>query len=161
MSLSFSLLPSQQSQLKSSIYSSRSRKGKGPTYATMTTSSAKAGLRWYAALSPAAHGLACPTHKTHTQCPHQPVTNLGDQSKGEGKGKRSRDPHGYNGRCGARRRVEMPQQDPLPVDRLLHCSFAPLFLLSPPASRKASPLRQPLYWCCSRTGGWVGWWGYL
>jgi hypothetical protein len=35
------------------------------TYATMTTSSAKHAPRWYAALSPAAHALAC-TNQTKT-----------------------------------------------------------------------------------------------
>lgn len=49
---------------------SKAEKGREPnfTYATMTTSSAKAGLRWYAALSPAAHALAChaSTHGTHS-----------------------------------------------------------------------------------------------
>jgi len=111
----------------------------------MTTSSAKAALRWYAALSPAAHALACDTHaRTHgaqhrrrsvasqiwrrmkrrrsdrSGAPRIGPANEGGRERGRGGG-----PHGDGGLGGARRRrrgVEVPQQDPLPVDGLLHCS---------------------------------------
>jgi hypothetical protein len=57
---------------------SKAEKGREPnfTYATMTTSSAKAGLRWYAALSPAAHALAC---HAPTQHPRRSVPDLGPE----------------------------------------------------------------------------------
>lgn len=100
----------------------------------MTTSSAKAGVRWYAALSPAAHALAChaPTHTAPSSVSNRsgagynaaeavgPARPIWPERTRERRSK-GRDSHGDGGRGGARRGAQVPQQDPLPVDGLLHC----------------------------------------
>jgi hypothetical protein len=56
--------------------------GGGGTYATMTTSSAKAGLRWYAA-----HGLACHPQNTHSAFVSQSqIWGIDRSEKGEMEG---------------------------------------------------------------------------
>lgn len=161
---------------------SKAEKGREPnfTYATMTTSSAKAGLRWYAALSPAAHALAChaPPH-THTAPssfstrsgarntaaeavgPARPIWS--ERTRERERESKGRDPHGDGVRGGAGRRggVQVPQQDPLPVDGLLHCltPFLGCSLLVTTCCRRHF---RPRGWSgviCRRGGDCRGGWG--
>jgi len=74
------------------------------TYATMTTSSAKAALRWYAALSPAEHALACHT-RTHARgAAPPPVSRVADlapdKTPPERSERRAPDRSGERGREG-------------------------------------------------------------